>query len=481
MQTVWTMSCEIKRRETLKENIEADALVIGAGMAGVLTADALKSRGLKVVILEAFRIGSGQTSGTTAKITSQHGMIYDKLLQSLGRKAAGQYAEAAQKAIAEYEKLASERNIDCDFEKKPSFLYGMDEKELKKEEGAALSLGLPASYTKDIPFPIECSGALRFENQAQFNPLKFLKIMSEGLEIYERSPVIKVEENTAFTKEGSVRAGHIVFACHYPFIDFPGMYFARMHRERSYFIAVKGTPDIKGMYIGADENSYSLRNYKDMLFFGGEKQRSGDKDTPGRYDRLLIKAQQLFPGCAKVACWSAQDCMTPDSVPYIGRYSADTPGWYIATGFGKWGMTGSMVSSMLLSDLICKKDNPWAEVFDPSRFKPSDIKEIAGQGGQAVKSLAKRFFDIPDERISDIPNGQGGIVEIDGEAVGIYKDEEGIAWQIDPRCPHVGCRLEWNGDDRCWDCPCHGSRFDRYGRLICSPAQRDVTVEAERL
>lgn len=210
---------------------------------------------------------------------------------------------------------------------------------------------------------------------------------------------------------------------------------------------------------------------------GGENHRAGENGQGGRYERLRQKAREWFPESREVAHWSAQDCITPDGVPHIGRYAASRPNWYVATGFQKWGMTTSMVSAMILRDMICGKENPYAQVFDPGRFEAAALPGMAADGGQALKGLVKRFFQIPAEAASEIPPGHGGIVFLNGEKVGVYKEDNGTLHAVDIRCPHLGCQLEWNPDEKSWDCPCHGSRFDRYGQLISGPAQENISLE----
>ena len=477
MKSIWSQSCNIRERECLPGNLEVEAVIIGAGMAGILTAFALQEAGRQVVILEANRIGSGQTRNTTAKITSQHGMIYQKLVQTLGMDMARQYAQANQSAVRAYEDMIKSKHIDCDFEARSAYVYGTDAQLLQDEAQAAAGLGLPASFVTDQKIPVPAVWAVKFEHQAQFHPLKFLKSISDGLTIYEHTPVQNAEGDLLTTPYGTVKAKHIVFACHFPFINVPGMYFARMHQERSYVLALAIAPQVDGMYISAEEGGWSFRNHGELLLMGGENHRSGENGQGGRYERLRQKAKEWFPESREVAHWSAQDCITPDGVPYIGRYAASRPNWYVATGFQKWGMTTSMVSAMILRDMICGKENPYARVFEPGRFEAAALSRIAAEGGQAVKGLVKRFFQVPAEAASEIAPGHGGIVFLNGEKVGVYKEDNGTLHAVDIRCPHLGCQLEWNPDEKSWDCPCHGSRFDRYGRLISGPTQKDISLE----
>lgn len=477
MESIWSQTCQFRQREALPGDMKTDIAVIGAGMAGILIASALQEAGRQVVVLEAQRIAGGQTRNTTAKLTCQHALLYEKLIRTLGKEKARQYAQANAAALEEYRRIIAARNIDCDLEQRDAYVYGSNAAKLRKEAETAAALGLPATFVEETKLPFPTAGAVRFANQAQFHPLKFLQAISDPLTIYENSSVQSVEDNQIITTRGRVQAEQIVFSCHFPFVNFPGLYFARMHQERSYVIALENAAPMDGMWIGAEQGAYSFRNYGPLLLLGGGGHRCGENSAGGRYELLRQKAAQWFPGSREVAHWSAQDCVTADSVPYIGPYAASRPNWYVATGFQKWGMTSSMAAAMLLRDRICGKENPWAEVFDPGRFDEKTLTGLAQESGQAVKGLAKQLFQIPAEAARELPPGHGGVVFWKGKKLGVYKDESGALWPVDIRCPHLGCQLEWNPDEHSWDCPCHGSRFDCRGKLISGPAQEDITIQ----
>lgn len=477
MESIWTKTYDRKKNSPLESDIDAEAAVIGGGMAGILTAWRLQKAGICTVVLEADQIGGGQTKNTTAKITSQHGLFCHTFIEKKGKETAEKYLQANQQAVDEYKRIICEENIDCDLTEADAYVYSSDGERLRQETEAAQRLGMNASFEPQIEIPVACAGAVRFLDQAHFHPLKFIGALADHLRVYEDTPVTEVDGNQIKTPCGSVRAEKIVFTTHFPFINFPGMYFARMHQERSCVAALEGAGTIKGMYIGDGEDSLSFRQYDKYILLGGQAYRTGENRNGGRYDRLKATGETIYPGSNTVACWSAQDCITADDIPFIGRYASDRPDWFVATGFKKWGMSSAMVSSMLLMDMICGKENPYAEIFAPSRFSAGELPQIMQDSGKAVKGLAKRFFYIPDETVNVLERGHGAVVETPQGKAGVYKTDEGEIFQVDIVCPHMGCELTWNPDERSWDCPCHGSRFDYEGNLLDGPAQEGIQHE----
>lgn len=424
-----------------------DAVVIGAGMAGVLTGYFLQKAGVKTALLEANRTGSGQTGKTTAKITVQHGLIYDKLLTHFSREQAGEYARESMNSIVAYEDLIRREHISCQFQKCSSFLYSRKStEELKKEESAAKKLGISCKFTNETELPFPVKGALEFREQAQFHPLQFLYQIAEAgrLQIFENSRVQQVKGQEITCNGFQIRARYIVFACHYPFVNIPGFYFMRMHQERSYILALENTTKISDMYYGIDETPgvKSFRMSGDQLLFGGAGHITGKNKQGGQYRVLREEASRLWPECQETAHWSAQDCITLDGIPYMGKFSKKEPDWYIATGFGKWGMVHSMTAAGKISKAIIK-ESPMQSPYDGSIFSPGrkkwalSIPELAKNGARSAAGLTEGAFS--------------------GKR----------------RCTHLGCRTKWNPEEQTWDCPCHGSRFSSDGHLIDGPAAED--------
>lgn len=471
---------------SLKGDISTEVAVIGAGLAGILTAYMLQERGVSVVVIEKDQVGCGITKNTTAKITSQHGLIYQKLLRYKGEERAREYARANQAAIEQFQEISNRLQIDCDYEIVPNYVYSLKgEEKIRREVEAAKRMGLPALYTKETTLPFQVKAAIRLENQAQFHPIKFMEGVAKELTIYEHTNIIELKKNgLIITEQGNVKAKSIVIATHYPFINTPGYYFLRLHQERSYVTALQGwkkeESPWKGMYIDEDKNGFSFRSYKDYLLLGSGYHRTGDKNPLNAYERIETNARKWYPDASIEYRWSNQDCITPDGIPYIGRYSARTPNIYIATGFNKWGMTSSMAAARIICDMIINKESEDEKVFYPRRLMFSGSKVLLKDTGIIAKSQLLERLKIPQDKLEDIQPNQAGTVNYNGQKYGVYRDKENRYYFVTTKCPHLGCSLEWNQNELTWDCPCHGSRFDYRGRLISNPAMRDAFDTCQR-
>lgn len=429
MDSVWTQTVTLPSFEPLQSDLKTDILIIGGGIAGLLCAFQLSQAGADYALVEADRICGGITKNTTAKITSQHGLIYHKLIHTFGAEKARLYLEANQAALEQYRILC--QNLDCGFEEKDSFAYSLDSRrEIEKELTALDQIGFRGEFVSKLTLPFPVAGAVRFPEQAQFHPLKFAAAISKNLRIFEHTKVLELMPGKAVTSGGTISAEKIIIATHFPILNKHGGYFIKLYQNRSYVTALENAPDVGGMYIDGQENGLSFRNYDGLLLLGGGGHRTGKKG--GNWKELEEFARRHYPNAQETARWATQDCMTLDGVPYIGQYSKGTPNLYVAAGFNKWGMTSSMVAALLLRDLVLGKDNPYRDLFSPSRtvFRP----QLAVNGLEAVL---------------------------------------GIIIPTVPRCPHMGCALKYNTQERSWDCPCHGSRFGENGMLIDNPATDD--------
>ena len=483
MKSVWTESYNIKKRESLDRDIEAEVVVIGAGITGLLTAYMLKDKGLKVVVIEKGRILEGNTLNTTAKITIQHDLIYDKLIKEYKEENAKKYVKANTIAIEKYKEIINKNNIDCDFEEADAYIYTLDDiVKIENEYEAAKKLEIDAELVDEIELPFEVAKALKFKKQGQFNPIKFLNYIAKDLTIYENTKAIDIKNNIVVTEKGNIKAKNIVVATQFPIINTPGYYFLRMHQDRSYVVAFENAQNIKGMYIDENKDGYSFRSYNSLLLVGGASGRTGSNEKGGSYENVIEFTKSLYPNAIEKYRWSAQDCMTSDGIPYIGEYSNsdEMKNVYVATGFNKWGMTSAMIASLIITDKITKTFNDYYEIFSPERYDiTASIKNTLIDVGYTTYNFIAQRIRIPMEAVEDISNGSGGIVNYNGENVGVYKDDKGEIYTVSTKCPHLGCELKWDANDLAWDCPCHGSRFDYKGNLLNSPSTKELRCEED--
>ena len=431
MDSVWQKNCADQHYPALKGNVRTQVLVIGGGMAGVLCARGLQKAGKDVILVDANRIGSGITAKTTAVLTAQHDFLYQDMAARFGKATARAYLHANLEAVKKFRALSNE--IPCGFEDMPSIQFTTgDPSRLKKEAQVVKELGF-AAKNMEAPWFLEASAAVEYPDMAQFHPLKFLIGAAKELRIYEESPVRRLVGTTAYLDRGTVKAEQVVVATHFPFINRHGLYFMKLYQNRSHVLALENAPDPGATVAELEGQGIYMRRYGDLLLLGGGDHRTGKKG--GGFAFLRDYAQTHFPKAREKFTWANQDCMSLDGLPYVGAYSPNMPGVYVATGFNAWGMTNSMVAAQVITDQICGKENPLTQALRPDRSVLH--KQLLCNIGETAAN-----FLIPTVR----------------------------------RCPHLGCALRWNPQEHSWDCPCHGSRFTEDGKLLDTPAQKDADI-----
>lgn len=418
------------RFSQLDKDLHTDVLIIGGGIAGLLCAWSLQRAGVDCLLIEQNRIMGGVSGRTTAKLTAQHGLIYDKLLKKYGPEKAKLYWQANRDGVTALKKLA--QGADCDFETQSSYLYatGSTEK-LEAELAACQQLGIPAQWESKLPLPFPVTGAICFPDQGQFHPLKLAAHIASSLPIYENTKALAFLDNRVQTPKGDITAKKIIVTTHFPMLNKHGAFFLKLYQQRSYVIALEKAGQVDGMYLDVAENGLSIRSAGKWLLLGGGGHRTGKQGLNWKLPEAV--AAKYYPHAKIVARWATQDCMSLDGMPYIGLYSEATPDLYVATGFQKWGMSSSMVAASILTDLVRGKENPYASLFSPQRSMLH--KQLAMNAVEATANLLR---------------------------------------PTKPRCPHLGCALHWNEAEHSWDCACHGSRFDQHGRVLNNPATDDL-------
>ncbi len=425
MKSLWQEECKLPAFPSLKGNISTDVLIIGGGLAGILTAYKLTKNGIDCVLVEKDRICDHTTAHTTAKITSQHGLIYQKLLKVYGKDYAKVFLCTQQKATENLISLCNEAN--CKLEIKDNYVFSNDKNELYSELEALSKIGVSALFQEKLPIPVKAAGAVGFKAQAQFNPLELVKHISKNIRIFENTKVQEMIGTTAKTNKGNIKAKKVVAATHFPFLNKHGCYFLKLYQHRSYILALESAEHLREMYVDNNKKGLSFSSFGDTLLLGGGGHRTGKNG--GNYKELLNFKTTHFPKSKEIFRWAAQDTISLDGIAYIGRYSKNTPNLYVATGFNKWGMSNSMLSAEIISADISGKPKAYAEIYSPSR---SIIKP--------------QFFINTCESVKN------------------------LLTPTTKRCPHLGCALKYNKAEHSWDCPCHGSRLDTKGNILDGPA-----------
>ncbi len=431
MKSLWQESANSSESAKLVGEISADVLIIGGGFAGLMTAYLLKEKGVDCVLVEKGRVCSETTAYTTAKITALHGLCYSKIMKSYGKEYAKMYYKANSLAVDGIKDLC--QKADVEVEEKESFVFSFNQNKLYEEMKALEALNLPYVYTENLPLPVTVCAAVGFENQGQFNSLKLSVYLKKGLRIFENTWVREMKGTTAVTDSGKIRAKKVVVATHFPFINKHGSYFLKLYQHRSYVLALKNAGSLDGMYVDNSKSGLSFSSFGDFLLLGGGGHRTGK--SGGSFNELRAFKAQHFKEALEAFAWAAQDTISLDSIPYIGRYSKNTPDMYVITGFNKWGMTSSFLGAEIICADIMGDKKDYAPVFSPSRsiLKP----QLLANGFESAKNLI-----TPSTR----------------------------------RCPHLGCALKYNKYEHSFDCACHGSRFAQDGKVLDGPANGDLKM-----
>jgi glycine/D-amino acid oxidase-like deaminating enzyme/nitrite reductase/ring-hydroxylating ferredoxin subunit len=490
----WISSTPETDYPTLEDGVEVDVAVVGAGITGVTAAVLLKRAGKTVALIDSKRIVQGATGYTTAKVTSGHGASYSAIRKAFGDDGVRTYAEANEAALDRIAQFADEDGIDCDFERRPNYVFAESEEEvsqLRQECEVERKAGLAVSIVDETPLPFDVAAALKLEDQAQFHPRKYLLALAEtipgdGSHVFEESVVRNVKHGEPCVVEsdrGHLRAADVVLATHLPFLD-RGLFFTRAYAHRSYAVAAPlgDGADPQGMYINSGVPTRSIRTIPDgdcvLIQVGGNGHKVGEEgDTPARYDELEEFLHEHWPQAGAVEYrWSTQDYMAHDKVPYVGRLRRGAEHLHVATGYSKWGMTNGMAAAMILSDAILGRTNEWADLFDAKRLPPrtslgSLLKENLGSG---LHFVGDHFTRTDRTTVEGLGAGEGAIVRVRGRKTAVYRDEEGELHGLSPVCRHLWCLVAWNAAERTWDCPCHGSRYDGEGRAVQGPTTEDL-------
>ena len=494
-QSIWAATATLPEFPPLKENLTVDVCVVGAGIAGVTTAYLLARSGKRVALLDDGPVASGITQMTTAHLTNMLDDRYFEVEKLHGREGARLAADSHTAAIDRIETIVRQEAIDCNFTRLDGYLFlaeGDKRETLERELEAAHRAGLRAVAMRErAPFRSFDSGpCLHFPNQGQFHPLKYIAhlvqaIQHEGGRIHCHTHADRIEGGVpAVVHAGKhvVAADAVVVATNVPVNDRVAIH-TKQAPYMTYVIGARvprgAVPQLLSWDTG-DPYHY-LRTYDDLLIIGGEDHKSGQaKDTPERYRRLEDWARRRFPMIGEIAFrWGGQIMETQDYLAFIGRNPMDHENIYVVTGDSGMGITHGTIAGMLLNDLILGRTNPWEKLYDPSRVTLRAAADFARENSNVALQYADWLTGGDVKSADEIAPGSGAIVRRGLEKIAVYRDAQGALHERHAACPHLGCVVQWNRAETTWDCPCHGSRFDPYGKVINGPANTNL-APAER-
>jgi glycine/D-amino acid oxidase-like deaminating enzyme/nitrite reductase/ring-hydroxylating ferredoxin subunit len=500
-ESVWAATVDMPHTPELSENVQADVCIIGAGIAGLTASYQLAKAGKSVVIVEDGSLASGMTQVTTAHLSNEIDDRFIEIERWHGERGAFLAAESHTAAINRIEANARAMQVDCDFVRVDGYLFlapGDDKDLLDRELAAARRAGLMAEMVSRAPLAYNTGPAIRFPNQARFHPYKYLAAMAEAIQeaggrIYTNSHADHIEGGDhaqVVVGDYKVRADAIVVATNTPINDLVAIH----TKQAPYMTYVIGARVPKGSVEDAlywdtlkayhyvrlqpldEEGDQFGQGRHDLLIIGGEDHKSGQAEhTELRHARLESWARARFPMMEDIEfTWGGQCMETIDGLAFIGRNPLDDDNVYIATGDSGMGITHGTIAGILLTDLILGRPNPWAQLYDPSR----KTLRAAGTFAKEAINMAGQYLDwvTPGEvdSVREVEPGCGAVLRRGLSKVAVYRDDEGRTHEVSAVCPHLGCIVHWNAAETTWDCPCHGSRFDKLGKVINGPANIDL-------
>jgi glycine/D-amino acid oxidase-like deaminating enzyme/nitrite reductase/ring-hydroxylating ferredoxin subunit len=482
-ESCWTDGVPDPSFSKLQGTAAADVAIVGGGIVGLTAAMALRQAGKSVIVLESRRIGRQVTGRSTAKVTTQHGLVYRRLIDESGRETAQLYAEANRHALAQIRTWIETLRIACDYERKSAFAYAVDggwQDAIAAEAEAARSLGFDARLHEKAPLPFPTAAAIEFTDQAQFNPVRYLlglaqAVQALGGQVFEQSRATKIGPDAADTttwraesRSGAITARHILVATNMT-VKSPVGYSTKTQPRCHTAIAFRTSSDhaVDGMFIGVDEPTHSIRTGRDshgpLLVVLGPKFNTGqDGDVARRFVELDRWAHRHLPVGEAVWRWCNEDYDTADHMPFVGMPDPEkSTGFHVATGFNAWGISNGTAAGLMVAETIVKGAHRWRTLFDPTRPAPEDFH----QSGDTQSRV---------DKFESIPLGGAGVVGDGEEKIAAWRDEAGKLHCFSASCTHKGCTVTWNNADRTWDCPCHGSVFSADGDVIHGPAKQPL-------
>jgi glycine/D-amino acid oxidase-like deaminating enzyme/nitrite reductase/ring-hydroxylating ferredoxin subunit len=471
-----------------------DCLVVGGGITGLTAALLLQKSGKHTIIAEAKAIGFGTTGGTSAHINTFADTTYKEAESAFGEDCAQLFKDAIIKGFDIIKSHVDMYGINCDYEEKPGYLYAEDEEQAKQLDDiyeGAVKVGVAVKYIDDVPTPVPYIKAVQFDGQAQFHPLKYLQglqtaYLDAGGFILENTLIKSLSnDNGVHVAEAAtrnIRAKRVIYATHLP--PNINVFNFRCAPYRSYVMAVKlksgKYPD--ALVYDMQEPYHYVRSHtidgQPLLIAGGHDHKTGHEDAEKAFADLEKYIRKYYNVSSVKYKWSSQYYVPVDGLPYVGQLPMAAEGIYCATGFNGNGMMLGSVSGRILADLVLGRKNVFADLFSTSRLKPIDgFTEFIKENADVAYHFVKDRIGIKEtDSLKRLQPGTGKVVEVDGEMIAAYRDDKGEIHALSPVCTHAKCIVNWNSEEKSWDCPCHGARYDIDGAVLTGPATKALEI-----
>lgn len=478
-ESLWEHDLKKEKIKELNGDLETDILIIGGGITGLSIAYELKEMNQKITLVEASLVGMGVTKNTTGKINYLQETIYGDLTQKYSLEQAKKYLNGELRAIEEITRIIKKEQIECNLEKVESFVFTNEEKEmakLKQEKKILENFGIKVKeHTNQFKY------AISVENTYVFHPLKYLyalkKILEKkNIEIYENTKIVEVKkEKESFiclTEKYKIKAKEVILACHYPFFTLPFLMPLKATTEKSYIAALEEDKIEAKTYITSKNPCTSIRYHQDkekyLIYLRNSHNISNNLNEKENFKKLLNE----MPEKKVKFLWSNDDLITFDKMPYIGKIKKEEDHLLLATGFNTWGMTNSVLSGLIIKDILLNKENEWIELMNPLRTNGlNNIKEYTKNTLYSLKSFIGNKIIKNKDWYDNVV-----YTKIEGKNVAIYNDGQ-KKYRVYSTCPHLGCTLIFNEVEKTWDCPCHASRFSLEGKCIKGPSRYNITYK----
>lgn len=488
MESIWLKDYVEWNLPQINKDIKTPVLIIGGGIAGLMCAYECMKNNIKFILVDSKKLARGVSAYTTAQVSAAHGMLLDDIQKKHDKDKALEYFASQLYGLEIIKNIIKKENIKCDYKEESTIFCAKDKNNiniLKKQYKLNRSHYNKMKWLTNITDIFKRNKGVEYQNQFIFNPMKYMMgiiniLIKNDAKLYENSQVTQIDRKDNLYKviindKHTITTNKIIMACHYPFLNPDNLYFAKIYQSKSYAIAFKTKYKLSANYVSLDPPYFYIRTYdKSTLIIGGSDHYTGINNDINQCYNILIKQIYAIDKKAEIINkWFTQDCITLDSLPFVGQYSKKNPNILLVTGFQKWGFTNSHVAAKNILKMLANEESD--SLYRTNRNTlGKDLKSTFRMIAHSINGLVISKLNIPKYDLNNIPIDSGKVINIDGQGILVYRDNKNKFIFLKNKCTHMGCSLIWNDVDKVWESKCHGSIFNKYGKVIYGPAIKDL-------